>query len=247
MARPTHTEVEEIAQLRKEGDLGSYIRQLGGMNAKPRPSYLSVQCPHCGAPQNQLCTGLRGMMLSAGVHESRIRAVSPNQQSTDTPTGAWPVGLPMERKKEQEVGMSSEQAIRAAALQAAAVLVASMSGSEADVITLAEDFAAYIRRGPGGLQMDVPSEPPGDVWSESDRSAEAQTFATRGYEAATKEQFGQVWREAYEAKLMSVKVSLGNDTVQELGGYLTALSARFKEESKKPVLSDRTTRNDLGL
>jgi hypothetical protein len=246
MARPTPGDIDEIAQLRKEGDLGAYIRHLGGMTARPRPAYLTLQCPRCGAPQNQMCTGHRGMMLSAGVHEARIRAISPEEQPAAL-GGSWPVGLPMKKEKEQ-VTLTNEQAIRAAALQAAVVVTTAISGDEKDAILLAEEFAEYIRSGPKGFQQDPQATPSPDAWSQVNRATQAQEFATVGFAASTKEQLGKVWREAGAAEALSVEISLGDGTRMELGAYLTSLAEKLKGSGpadKAPT--DQTIRNDMGL
>jgi hypothetical protein len=186
------------------------------------------------------------MMLSAGVHEARIRAISSNEQPAAL-GGAWPVGLPMEKEKEQ-VTMTNEQAIRAAALQAAVVVTTAISGDEKDAIVLAEEFAEYIRGGPKGFQQDPQAAPAPDVWSQVDRATQAQGFATAGFAASSKEQLGKVWREAVAAKALEVEISLGDGARVELGAYLTSLAEKFKEVGpvdKAP--SDRTIRADMGL
>lgn len=163
--------------------------------------------------------------------------------------GAWPVGLPMEREKE-EVSLSNEQAVRAAALQAAAVTVASINGSEEDVILLAEDYAAYIRGGPRNFQKDPSAEQAAfqsNAWSESSPGSGAQEFATRGYNARTKEEFGEVWKAAREENLMRELVVLGDGEQQELGAYLTVLAAKFKTPTPEQEKARQSIRNDMGL
>lgn len=254
MARPTHDEVAEIAQLRREGDLGSYIRSLAGLKVKARPEYQAIQCPLCGAPPNQSCTGLRGKRLGAGVHEARIGAISP--QEVTSMGGAWPVGLPMEREND-EVNLNNEQAVRAAALQAAAVTVASINGDENDVILLAEEYAAYIRGGPASFQRNPDEEfsKPSEAWAEPDPASMAQEFATSGYNARTKEDFGKVWKAASDAGVMGTVVILSDGEQQELGAYLTVMAAKFKDpnqvsdpnRSSERERARQTIRSDMGL
>lgn len=91
LPRPTFAEVEQTAQLRKDGDLGSWLRTLGGMGAKPQGEYLKIQCPRCKAPQNQMCTNHLGRRLTSGVHEARIDATSEPEKVAQPRPGAWPV------------------------------------------------------------------------------------------------------------------------------------------------------------
>lgn len=80
---------QDIAAMRKEGDLVSFMGLVSGFTVAHRTEALEETCSHCGAISGQKCTTPRGKTIDSGVHASRKEA----GRSTDEKRrpGQWPL------------------------------------------------------------------------------------------------------------------------------------------------------------
>lgn len=82
---------KDIAEIRKQGDLVSFMGLVAGFRAGKSTTATDRPCKHCGARPGQKCTTKRGKPIESGVHPSRETDENPNRNTTP---GAWPVTRP---------------------------------------------------------------------------------------------------------------------------------------------------------